>query len=142
MKKILSLSLITMLFLSCAATIFPSTTKAASKAQTKKWLISKTWSNKVDDPLMEFSSKYTFKFKKNGTVVLRGYRNKDIGTYKMTGKNKAKLTFKKLYINTPGEGWGRLNGKYTATITIKNKKRFRAKFKNATESNVTNGYFY
>ena len=102
----------------------------------------KTWSNKVDDPVMKFSSKYTFKFKKNGTVVLKGYRNKDIGTYKITGKNKVCLTFKKLYINAPGERWARIKGKYTATITIKSKKRFKAKFKNATESNVENGYFY
>lgn len=142
MKKILIANITGMLLLLCAVIIIPNTAKAASKAQTKKWLISKIWSNKVDDPAMEFSSKYTFKFKKNGAVVLKGYRNKDIGTYKIMGKNKVRITFKKLYIDAPGEGWGRIKGKYTATITIKSKKRFKAKFKNATESNVVDGYFY
>lgn len=134
--------MIGMLLLVCVAMLFPVSVNAASKSQTKKLLISKRWSNKVDDPIMEFSSKYTFQFKKNGSVVLKGWRNKDYGTYKITGKNTAKLTFKKLYISAPGEGWEKADGKYTATIRFVSKKRFKAKFKGADQSNVTNGYFY
>lgn len=124
------------------AVIFPISADAASKSQTKALLTSKKWSNKIDDPTMEFSSKYTFQFKKNGTVSLKGWRNKDSGTYKVTGNNTAKLTFKKLYIDAPGEGWIRSQGKYTATIKFAGTKKFKAKFKGADQSNVTNGYFY
>ena len=109
MKK--SKKMIGMLLLICAAMILPVTANAAFKSQTKKLLTSKKWSNKVDDPIMAYSSKYTFQFKKNGTVVLKGWRNKDYGTYKVTGKNTAKLTFTKLYIDAPGEGWSRAGGK-------------------------------
>lgn len=103
MKK--SKKMIGMLLLICAAMLLPVPANAASKSQTKKLLIAKKWSNKVDDPIMAYSSKYTFQFKKNGTVVLKGWRNKDYGTYKVTGNNTAKLTFKKLYMSAPGEGW-------------------------------------
>lgn len=134
--------MIGMLLLICAAMLFPVSVNAASRSQTKKLLTSKKWSNKVDDPIMAYSSKYTFQFKKNGSVVLKGWRNKDYGTYKITGNNTAKLTFKKLYISAPGEGWEKADGKYTATIRFAGKKRFKAKFKGADQSNVTNGYFY
>ena len=129
MKK--SKKMIGMLLLICAAMILPVSVNAASKSQTKKLLIAKA-----------YSSKYTFQFKKNGTVVLKGWRNKDYGTYKVTGNNTAKLTFKKLYMSAPGEGWSRAGGKYTATIKLAGKKKFKAKFKGADQSNVTNGYFY
>ena len=113
---------------------------------TKKYLTSKKWSNMVSDPSMEFSSKYTFTFKKNGAVVLSGWRNKDYGTYKITGKKTAKLTFKKMYISFPGEGLTRVYGKkYTATIKIdKRKNRFRVqfKFKDIPTNNAKNGYYY
>lgn len=137
-----SKKMIGMLLLICVAMLLPVPANAASKSQTKKLLIAKKWSNKVDDPIMAYSSKYTFQFKKNGTVVLKGWRNKDYGTYKVTGNNTTKLTFKKLYMSVPGEGWSRAGGKYTATIKLAGKKKFKAKFKGADQSNVTNGYFY
>ena len=70
MKK--SKKMIGMLLLICVAMLLPVPANAASKSQTKKLLIAKKWSNKVDDPIMAYSSKYTFQFKKNGTVVLKG----------------------------------------------------------------------
>ena len=141
-KKLLIANIAGIFLLLCTVMIFSNTAQAASKAQIKKWLTSKTWSNKVEDPIMEFSTKYTFRFKKDGTVRLMGHRNKDFGTYKVIGKNKNRITFNKLYYDLEGQGWRKYNGKYTATIKITGKNRFKAKFKNVEYSSVQNGYFY
>ena len=137
--KVVALAFIVM----CVVSMFSVSATAASKTTLKKTLTGKKWSNKVQDPVMEYSTKYTFTFKKNGTVVLKGWRNKDCGTYKITGKKTAKLTFKKLYVDAPGEGWSRLDGgSYTATIKLDKKNRIKVKFKNATETNAVDGYYY
>ena len=62
MKK--SKKMIGMLLLICVAMLLPVPANAASKSQTKKLLIAKKWSNKVDDPIMAYSSKYTFQLRK------------------------------------------------------------------------------
>ena len=69
---------------------FYTPANAAAKKVTKKTLSGTTWKNKVSDPTMEFSSQYTFKFKSNGKVQLRGWRNKDTGTYKIIKGKKIK----------------------------------------------------
>ena len=110
---------------------------------TKKALSGTTWKNKVSDPTMEFSSQYTFKFKSNGKVQLRGWRNKDTGTYKIIKGKKIKATFTSLYCDFPGSGWEKVNGRYTATLTVDlSKRRLKCKFNGLTDSNAQDGYYY
>lgn len=92
---------------------------------------------------MEFSSQYTFKFKSNGKVQLRGWRNKDTGTYKIIKGKKIKATFTSLYCDFPGSGWENVNGRYTATLTVDlSKRRLKCKFNGLTDSNAQDGYYY
>lgn len=143
MKKSIRKAAALVMIAMCVTSMFSVPVSAASRTQMKKTLIGKKWSNKVQDPVMEYSSKYTFTFRKNGTVILKGWRNKDCGTYKITGKKTARLTFKKLYTDAPGEGWTRLEGaSYTATLKLDKKNRIKVKFKNATETNAVDGYYY
>ena len=54
-KKLLIANIAGIFLLLCTVMIFSNTAQAASKAQIKKWLTSKTWSNKVEDPVMEYN---------------------------------------------------------------------------------------
>lgn len=122
---------------------FYTPANAAAKKVTKKTLSGTTWKNKVSDPTMEFSSQYTFKFKSNGKVQLRGWRNKDTGTYKIIKGKKIKATFTSLYCDFPGSGWEKVNGRYTATLTVDlSKRRLKCKFNGLTDSNAQDGYYY
>lgn len=67
-----------------------------------------------------WASNYHTIFYKDGTVEHVGYRNKDIGTYKITGDNTIKANFDE-YIAWAGEDYAYI-GSYTVTYTYDSKK--------------------
>ena len=74
---------------------------------------------------------------------MRGWRNKDTGTYKIIKGKKIKATFTSLYCDFPGSGWEKVNGRYTATLTVDlSKRRLKCKFNGLTDSNAQDGYYY
>ena len=116
---------------------FYTPANAAAKKVTKKALSGTPWKNKVSDPTMEFSSQYTFK------SPIERMRNKDTGTYKIIKGKKIKATFTSLYCDFPGSGWEKVNGRYTATLTVDlSKRRLKCKFNGLTDSNAQDGYYY
>ena len=126
---------------------FYTPANAAAKKVTKKALSGTTWKNKVSDPTMEFSSQSSYPDRypprSNGKVQLRGWRNKDTGTYKIIKGKKIKATFTSLYCDFPGSGWEKVNGRYTATLTVDlSKRRLKCKFNGLTDSNAQDGYYY
>lgn len=99
----------------------------------------------------EYSSQYRFTFDKKGNVVLKGYRNKDYGTYKYINKNTIKATFTKNYTDMPADdpgcsgGYQRIkNYKYTALIYLKGDSiyvKFDKTFHKKYYSNAVDGYY-
>lgn len=99
-----------------------------------------------------YSSQYTFTFDKKGNVVLKGYRNKDYGTYKYINKNTIKATFTKNYFDYPAGAFGSRGGyqriknyKYTARIYLKANSiyvKFDKTFHKEANSNAEDGYYY
>jgi len=92
-----------------------------------------------------WAEKYRTTFRKDGTVIQTGYRNKDIGTYKISkDKKKVVATFRKCYFDTPGKGYERINNyKYKVTYRLKSKKKLYAQYSSkAIHTNASSGYFF
>ena len=93
----------------------------------------------------QYALAYKTTFKKNGTVVQKGYRNKDLGKYKISKDGKKVIaTYNKCYYDYPGYGFKKIKGyKYTVTYRMKDKHTLYAKYsKKATETNAGSGYLY
>lgn len=68
------------------------------------------WYTDEYDETMNWACSYKIELTEDGNATCNGWRNKDSGTYEMTGDNKAVITFDKCEIDSPGEGWVPVKG--------------------------------
>lgn len=82
-------------------------------------LASGLWYTEDYDEYNNWATSYRLDLGRDGIASCFGYRNKDIGTYKITGENTVLITFDHCEIDAPGEGWIPVDGfVYTIEMTI------------------------
>jgi len=134
----------------CTGGIFTAEAKVKWKKISKK-AIAHTWYTaswfKNNDTNGDYwASAYKTQFKKDGTVCQKGYRNKDLGTYKISkDRKKVVATYNKCYYDYPGYGFRRVKGyKYTVTYRMKDNNTLHAKYskESSGNTNACTGYIY
>ena len=96
----------------------PEDSETPPEIQENKKLVG-TWGNDAaisEDGLWALA--YETIFSPDGRVAQYGWRNRDCGTYEMTGENTAVATFRENWFDSPGYGYEKLEGLcYTVTYT-------------------------
>lgn len=79
-----------------------------------------TWYTEDYDVDSNWAGSYMIELTPDGKASCTGWRNKDTGTYEVTGDDKALITFDHCETDNPGEGFQPVdNFKYTIEMTIK-----------------------
>lgn len=77
------------------------------------------WLTEGYDVNENWAVSYKIELSDDGKATCEGWRNKDTGTYEMTGDDKVLITFDKCETDSPGEGWVPVEGfKYTVEMII------------------------
>ena len=77
------------------------------------------WLTEGYDVNENWAVSYKIELSDDGKATCEGWRNKDSGTYEVTGDNKVLITFDKCETDSPGEGWVPVEGfVYTIEMTI------------------------
>ena len=77
------------------------------------------WYTEGFDEENNWAGSYKIDLSADGKATCEGWRNKDSGTYEVTGDNRILITFDKCETDSPGEGFVPVEGfKYTIEMTI------------------------
>ena len=141
--------LVLSLVISCVYTISIDVheVEAATKWKkiTKNKLNGRWFSGKYEYDI-SYSQQYYVMFNPEGDeVCVIGYRNYDLGTYKIS-KNKKKVVaiFDECYWDEPGKGYVRIKKgeKYKVTYRLKNRKKLYVQYgSGADHTNAESGYW-
>lgn len=78
------------------------------------------WYTDGYDEENDWASSYKIELSDDGKASCTGWRNKDTGTYKITGADKVLITFDKCEMDSPGEGFAPVEGfTYTIEMSLK-----------------------
>lgn len=93
-------------------------TETLSAASTTKKAIEGSWTSYTgNDPIMEYSSKYTLVFNSDGTVSCKGYKNNHSGNYEVESDGTIVCSFTKCIDSFPPNGPTEIQG-YTAKFVL------------------------
>ena len=120
------------------------TTDSNADADALIQQIARTWTNEGN----AWSNTYTTTFNADGTVTSEGWRNKDAGTYEVTGPTTIKATFNSNQRDVPGYGFQTTEG-YSYTVTYEYDAgsntlyaTYDSTFKQECRSNANDGYLH
>ena len=97
----------------------PGREEEGNKASGGAEMAAGKWYTEDYDEDANWALSYVIELKKDGTATCKGYRNRDTGTYKVTGPDKVLITFDFCETDEPDAGWVAAEGySYTVEMTI------------------------